>query len=243
MSPESDVYQGEPFYDDDGQLVGFVLPSGDGGHVLHDGEGTIVAAVAVDGTPLDPSEYVIDDGSSYEPEPGHEPNQWDEMAQRIAYLEAQAAAQEQQPVHEPVHEPVQQEPSQEDIDTTVDIMENNFELLEREYGRALTNDEVNGVLAQLDRQVSAAHEANFEDAARAAGLKPFADMSRDDRDQWVVARASDAEGPDAPVDDTPQSFDLHTGEGRDGFVLARMEGRPIADATADAETPGDAEAA
>ncbi|HEX5899508.1 MAG TPA: hypothetical protein VFY32_08925 [Solirubrobacteraceae bacterium] len=211
--------QGEPFYDDDGDQIGWLVQTDDGNQVLHDGE-SILAAATASGVQLDPSSYTLDAGPESDP--------------RVDELMAWAEQLEQQRQQQQV-EPQQDETSwwQEIADQKADV--------EARLGRSLSLAEGEAISQHVVRQerrgetVDLAHA--LEQAWRTGDAQPIDLDTHEGRVSHMTENLQRSEREAAGADPTvaaPQRdyYDLSDGAQRRQLLGDRLSGALDDDAAA-----------
>lgn len=126
-------YEPQPFYDDDGTYLGTQFPADDGGAVIVDDDGEIIAAVDGQGTAVDPGAYVFADGDEEYDDVYDDP--------QLAEIQAQMADLEQR-MNEPLP-PMQIEHQMPDLgEVWPAAFDRDAANLEHVLGRELTQREM-----------------------------------------------------------------------------------------------------
>lgn len=194
-------------YDDDGEPVGHLAEAEDGATVLIDFDGDIIAAIAPDGTELDPSGYEVE---------GADFNQ--SLAEENFYDNAQTIEPEESDMSREEHEAA--------VRAEVDFQMNQ---LQAELGRPITVSEAQRMFPALDRQMQTTGRIDVADAAMDLMIagKPLGDLdSREARVQFQCDRLADLDGKTLNPRE-PQAFDLDNRQQRVAAMTAAVEGTNV----------------
>lgn len=196
----------EPFYDDDGELVGYLHLADDNALVLSDLDGTILSAITPDGQPLDHTEYGYGD---------------DPRGDYVPQEPEQEAIQFEIPQPEPDPIPWTELGHQKDD-------------LEKQLGRGLTTTESAAITRNVLRQLDNGAHVNVHDAlehAWSTGDAPIVDLSTHDGKVTYVMdqlQRQHDERDGLEIGDPPARqadyYDMSTTEGKTQYLQDRASG-------------------